>query len=587
MSLRQGFVFLILTAVIFFTHLIHHTDDPNSLAQLSPKEWVGVLRQSSLGERAVGLQQWVSNRSHSIGIVSASRQFASLEDAESRLKQTLASISQPHDLRSYDTTVSSSDRGSSSSVIKVATAKIQASREVELAGVGAIVSAVSVAHDRENRHRTQIIAEAGAVGIRNKPNARGPRSTNKGFVVSDAVTFHPRVSPRNGTDISTEALRLAVLHCKGQSKCIVPALQLAAKLKIYYCKHPVRQGVRFWNLIHEGLLMHPNVELLDEANMNAADFLIYLPGSAPWHRTECANASFARNMIVVDEFDFHNLYYPRPSDEEVIAEYGSLQWYFMYYKRSFIKRKNGTFLSFPHFDKRTPEVYPLTYALAEAYTSDTFNFQREIEILCTLRGSKQMSTRLRVQEWVAEYGVVRNVTNMTAKQVNRADRTGVSKEYFEQMYNSQIIVTVNPAHWEGDFRLWESFATGALVMVDPLFVPHSHPLIDGVHVVYFSNHNKTDLFTKLDYYRNHRDEARRIAVNGYLHAMKYHRTVNLIDYVLRSAHLRRATLNGQRPLPQYAFTAQYLVRETRRQTEEILTNNRPAILHPHGQAQIL
>ena len=54
-----------------------------------------------------------------------------------------------------------------------------------------------------------------------------------------------------------------------------------------------------------------------------------------------------------------------------------------------------------------------------------------------------------MQEWVAEYGLQNNITNMISKQVNRADRTGVSKEYFEQMYNSQIIVTVNPAHWEG------------------------------------------------------------------------------------------------------------------------------------------
>ena len=176
----------------------------------------------------------------------------------------------------------------------------------------------------------------------------------------------------------------------------------------------------------------------------------------------------------------------------------------MYYKRSFVKRKHGKFLSYPHFV--LPQVYPMTYALAEAYTmTHQFNFQREIEILCTLRGSKQMSTRLRVndlpppppttttphllslslycpppyiyytnnctisrtlhpdelnyhlnpslsmqvQEWVAEYGVQNNITNMISKQVNRADRTGVSKEYFEQMYNSQIIVTVNPAHWEG------------------------------------------------------------------------------------------------------------------------------------------
>ena len=103
--------------------------------------------------------------------------------------------------------------------------------------------------------------------------------------------------------------------------------------------------------------------------------------------------------------------------------------------------------------------------------------------------------------------------------------------------------------------------------------------------MYFSNENKTDLFAKLDYYRNHKEEARRIAANGYLHAMKYHRTVNLIDYVLRSAHLQRAILQGHKPLPHYQFTAQYLNQETKRQQHDIKKHDRPAQLHPHGHGR--
>lgn len=147
------------------------------------------------------------------------------------------------------------------------------------------------------------------------------------------------------------------------------------------------------------------------------------------------------------------------------------------------------------------------------------------------------------------------------------------------MFNSKIIVTVNPANWEGDFRLWESMATGALIFVDPIFVPHSYPLLDGVHAVYFSNDNKTDLFSKLDHYRAHPEQARAIAQAGYLHAMKYHRTVNLVDYVLRSAHLKRAKLQGARPLPQYRYTAQFLNHQTVKQAGEIKKNDRPGAYH--------
>lgn len=147
------------------------------------------------------------------------------------------------------------------------------------------------------------------------------------------------------------------------------------------------------------------------------------------------------------------------------------------------------------------------------------------------------------------------------------------------MYNSKIIVTVNPADWEGDFRLWESLASGALVFVDPIFVPHAYPLIHGEHVIYFDNRNQQELWSKLDYYLAHPLEARRIAVNGYLYAMKYHRSVTMIDYFMYSAH-EKLTLDqpekyGRVHASTYVYTAQYLHRETVRQKRQIRLLNYP------------
>ena len=412
--------------------------------------------------------------------------------------------------------------------------------------------------------------------------------------------YHPDVSPRPGTDISGSQNQLSILRCPNQSKCIVPELQLKPKNKIYLCKHPVRHGVRFYFLIREGLLLHPNVVLVDEEHVEEADYVFYLPGSSPWHRTECTNSSLADKLIVMDEFDGHSLFYPFKTKEEVKAVYGEdMVWYFMYFKRSFVARRDGKFMGHPHLNR--PDVYPMTYAIAEAYIQAKFNFVREIEVLCTLRGNKRMTTRMRVQQWIADYTKERGLKNAITSQINGATRTTVSKSYFAQMYNAQIIVTVNPANWEGDFRLWESFATGALIFVDPIFVPHGYPLVNGVHAVFYDNNNQTDLVSKLDYYRNNTEEARRIAVNGYLHAMKYHRTVNIIDYVLRSAHLKAslikqaATVEGHedrdhvqrvgsrlvkdRPgdteVPAYTFTAQYLNHQTLDQGEDIAKNNKP------------
>lgn len=51
--------------------------------------------------------------------------------------------------------------------------------------------------------------------------------------------------------------------------------------------------------------------------------------------------------------------------------------------------------------------------------------------------------------------------------------------------------------------------------------------------LFVDNNNKTDIFEKLDYYRKNLEISRRVAVSGYLHAMKYHRAANLMDYVFR------------------------------------------------------
>jgi len=389
--------------------------------------------------------------------------------------------------------------------------------------------------------------------------------------------YHPLISPRPGTDISAEN-RLSVLRCQNQTKCVVPQLQLEAKLKIYFCRHPARHGVRFYYLVREGLHLHPNVQLLPYEKIDEADFVVYLPGSSPWHLTECTNASLHTKLLVLDEFDGYNMFHPFERIEQVEAVYGkSLMWYFMYFKRSFVARREGKFLSHPHLSQ--PDVYPITYAVADAYVNHNFNFQRSIDVLCTLRGSSKMVTRMRAQEWVSEYAKSRSIENAITEQINSATRTTLSQGYFQQMYNAKIIVTVNPANWEGDFRLWESMATGALVFVDPIFVPHGFPLVDGEHVVYFSNVNKSDLFSKLDHYRAHPEEATRIAQNGYLHVMKHHRTVSLIDYVLRSAHLKRSKLLHQLPLPKYKYTAQFLNHQTLAQTHEIKKQDKPGAYH--------
>ena len=70
-----------------------------------------------------------------------------------------------------------------------------------------------------------------------------------------------------------------IVKCANQTRCIQPVLQLIKTYKVYFCKH-LGYGVRFYYLVREGLLLHPNILLVDDPK--DADYIVYLPVSSEW-----------------------------------------------------------------------------------------------------------------------------------------------------------------------------------------------------------------------------------------------------------------------------------------------------------------
>jgi len=336
--------------------------------------------------------------------------------------------------------------------------------------------------------------------------------------------FDPYKSPSPGTDITNP---MQLTKCDNQTQCIQPYLQLQHKFKAYYCKH-VGHGVRFYFLAREGLLHHPNIELVDD--MESADVIVYLPESAPWKKTECKNPAYFHKTIVLDESDGPQIFEP--------GEDGMGTDWLLYFKRSYVRRHKGQFTGYMPYLQRN-NVLPMSYTIADAYVRSTFPTykDRNLDIVSTLRGGRMDPCRQRVRDYTEEYCKSRDA-NCIVGQVNHASRREINKEYMKNMYQAKIIVTANPSHWEGDFRLMEAFATGALIFVDIMHVHRPYPLLHNQHIVYYDNNNKTDLHTKLDYYLGNVEASRRVAVQGYMHCMKFHRAASLMDYIFRSMHLK-------------------------------------------------
>ena len=147
---------------------------------------------------------------------------------------------------------------------------------------------------RDTVHTVQIEDEKRKPGIKKEKPSRNATLPVNSFI-----------SPANGTDILSHPI--AVIKCSNQTLCIQPKLQLTPKYDVYFCKH-VGHGVRFYFLAKEGLLLHPNIRLIDD--ISKADIIVYLPVSAPWHKSECNKSEYKSKTVVLDEGDGQQLFEP-------------------------------------------------------------------------------------------------------------------------------------------------------------------------------------------------------------------------------------------------------------------------------------
>ena len=182
---------------------------------------------------------------------------------------------------------------------------------------------------------------------------------------------------------------------------------------------------------------------------------------------------------------------------------------------------------------------PFPYSVWDNYTSGmVLGAPRDVRVVCTVRThAEKQPARTRVVGFLkeilfGEFGL--NPGEDAVVGDTGGHRKTVDASYFGWMRSAQIVVTCNPSHWDGDFRLFEALSSGALVFTDELHTPQPYALVDGVHCVVYDTHDKGDLRRKLAYYLERPREAARIAANGLAHVLRHHRAVSRVDYVLRT-----------------------------------------------------
>ena len=184
--------------------------------------------------------------------------------------------------------------------LKAAAARTRRSSKEEVAG--RVPKKMSII-DRVFGASSNSDAVSTTVNARRRPLAATSRPQTFGSILQENS-----ISPANGTDVISHPI--AVIKCSNQTLCIQPKLQLLPTYDVYYCKH-VGYGVRFYYLVKEGLLLHPNIRLVED--INKAQIVVYLPVSAPWEKSECSDPKLKSKTVVLDEGDGQHLFEPGAS----------------------------------------------------------------------------------------------------------------------------------------------------------------------------------------------------------------------------------------------------------------------------------
>lgn len=378
---------------------------------------------------------------------------------------------------------------------------------------------------------------------------------------------------------------------RNETVCVAPAVQVERKVRVRLVPKGEKGGKRAFFLLTQGLRQHPMVELVgsrpkfcddkgyefendcerDTARIGErtpADLVVLaMPANDPkaWDTGRLLayspyrwddNKKLAQDPVIsvgdkrpashADENP--TLFrYSLPRNKVLLVD--ESDWagrhphvvppYLAYFKRSWVEKADSvpTKAAAHH-----PNFFPMPYALADQYLSSDVSKPRDLDVVCSLRDTR--GGRGRVVRWLkARY---KSNPAVIVGEVSGAGRTTIDAAYLAAMRRAKIVVTCNPTHWEGDFRLFEAFASAALVLVDTMATPYHHPLVDGVHVVYYDNTNSSDLLSKIDHALAHPRWARTIALRGYMHVLRHHRAVSWVDYFLRTSLLALHAVSSSR-----------------------------------------
>ena len=295
-----------------------------------------------------------------------------------------------------------------------------------------------------------------------------------------------------------------------------------SKIKIFIPVHSKKKGnfIGEKKVIYNGLLNNKKVILTNRISNCDYIFLDFRDVN-PIFIKFLRKYKLLRKTVMIDFRDGKDDVFPFPV--------------LKYFKRSIVDKSDIRNLKIQKYRR---EIIPISYSIKEEILRmpefkniESNSRHIDISIFFQIKNPNRIY-RDRVANFIKNNFSNLNIHVGVVGKIGENGRNTIQKAYYNKMLHSKIVVTCNPNNWEGDYRLFEALASGALVFVDKMKTPIKNPFINGEHLIYYDILNLEELKEKILYYLEHNEERKKIALNGNEYAKKYHMARNRVDEIL-------------------------------------------------------
>ncbi|MFP4418196.1 MAG: glycosyltransferase [Chitinispirillaceae bacterium] len=198
-------------------------------------------------------------------------------------------------------------------------------------------------------------------------------------------------------------------------------------------------------------------------------------------------------------------------------------------------------------------ILPMDYGLLDEYFAVNIPDEKDIDVACLFPSNPIIGTRRyqlitilkRCKSWFPDshIGMPTAAAATGRRAVFASQENNPFLDYLSVLKRSKIVFTAYPDNHDGDSRTWEAFSSQALVFMDKTSIPSPHPFVNGRDCFIYDARDPESIMSAVirarAFLRNE-SHRRAIALQGYKHALTYHKPVDRINLVLQWIRSTRA-----------------------------------------------